>query len=560
MAQSSDDITSQRIFSIGGLNNNESSLILSEQSPGCASSLVNYEVGKSGGYRRINGYAKFSATDGAVGHHVSLGEQAKGPVLGVFFFFNTFLKSTYVLAMRKLNNGSGNYGIFKLVTGTGWVLETTPSPRAMITTVGSVNKVTGEQFNFGSGNYLAIADGVNYALIYDGTTWYDIKASNAGSSLGAAGGNQAIDHPDYVAIFKNTLFLGGDTTSNGEGRFVYSAPNLPYNFTVASGGGQAFPGFNPIALKPFRDDLYVFGLPKISKAVPSTTAGFLLQAVTDDIGCISADSILEVGANLIFLSPDGIRPVAGTNKINDVELGLLSRDIQPIIDKLTVADTEGLVGVVVRKKTQFRYFLGQGNDPADVSRGIIGGTRINQREGIKSWEFGELVGIRASCAWSGLIDGRERVLHGDYDGWVYEQEIGSSFDGNAITSTYSSPYLDFGSTDVRKLMRKVSIHLEAEGAMNSTLGIDFDWGDGRTLTPSNYQTQVQTGNSLYDTALVIYDDPSHSIKYGGPRRPVLKVNLQGSCFSVKFTYFNTGNDLPFTIHGFVPEFSIKGRN
>ena len=548
---STDDIVSQRIISIGGLNTNEASLTLSDQAPGCATSLVNFEVSKAGGYRRINGYQPLD--DMAV--EVGAGS-AVGPVLGVWIIFNSTTKIYETIAARA-NTGGTTYSFWLLNGGINWTPIITPT-RNMSGPNSVVSRVRFSEFNFGSGNNTIFVDGVNPALWYDGTAWRSILSTNTGASPAQAGGNQVVDAPAIVTIFKNHVFLGLDPSIDGEGRFVHSAPNSPYDWTAASGGGQLFPGFNAIALKPFRDELYIFGKEKIKRAVPDATAGFVIQAVTDDIGCVSTDSVLEVAANLIFLSPDGIRPVAGTEKINDVELGLLSRDIQPIIDSLTPSEIEGLVGVVVRGKTQFRYFYGTGDQDVDGSKGIIGGTRINQRQGSKSWEFGELLGIRSSTVFSGFVNGAEVVVHGDYDGKVYRQEVGSSFNGENIFSIYSSPYLDFSATDIRKLMRKVTVFIDAEGPMTSLLGLTFNWGDQVSVQPNNYTTSISSGNSLYNSLTSIYDDVN--TLYGGISRTLIRVNLQGSAFSVKFNFVNIGTDPSFTITGFVPEFSIKGRN
>jgi hypothetical protein len=35
--------------------------------------------------------------------------------------------------------------------------------------------------------------------------------------------------------------------------------------------------------------------------------------------------------DIIFLGPDGLRTVAGTERIGDVELGTLSRPVQPLL-------------------------------------------------------------------------------------------------------------------------------------------------------------------------------------------------------------------------------------
>jgi hypothetical protein len=57
-----------------------------------------------------------------------------------------------------------------------------------------------------------------------------------------------------------------------------------------------------------------------------------VSSVTRDIGCINGETIQEFAGDLIFLGPDGLRTVAGTAKIGDVELGTISSNVQSIFD------------------------------------------------------------------------------------------------------------------------------------------------------------------------------------------------------------------------------------
>lgn len=548
-----DQIASFRIVCEGGLNTNESTLVLAQDRPGSATTLVNYESAISGGYRRINGYAVFDELHAEVGVGV-----AEGKILWVGYFYNSGSRS-YELFAARADTGGTTYSIYKHDAITGWTAETLPATRNMTSTYNEVIKIRHAEFNFGSGNNIMFVDGVNPLLWYNGTTWVELTSTNTGGPS-SPGGDQIIDAPSLITVFKSHIFLSGDRAPNGMARYVHSGPVQPDTWTAAAGAGQLFPGFEPVAIKPFRDELYVFGQNEIKKAVVGNAESpFAQRDVTSEMGCLATDSVLEIGGNLIFLSQDGIRPVAGTNRINDVELGLLSQDIQPIIDNLLdYGSLDSLNGVVIRHKTQFRYTWGGETVLNTEAKGLIGCVRTNSRIG-KAWEFGELQGIRTSIMWSGLVEGKEVVLHGDYNGVVYQQEMGSDFDGENIMSIYSTPFLDIGATDIRKLMRELQLFINAEGSTTIFIGLNFDWDmDERILTPADYTGLVSGGETYYDALTSIYDDVNTI--YGGEVRAVIKTRLQGSCFSVKFTFVNSSTDLPFTIQGLVPSYSVKGRN
>lgn len=536
---------SLKVICQSGLNTNDNNLFLSDNSPGAATRLVNYETALSGGYRRISGYRYYDETYTAVAPAT-----AEGPVLGIWIFHNTTTDDTEIIAARKNQSGT-TYSFFKLGI-SGWTAYATGITHN--TTNGgatTVTRVRAELFNFGDVNMIGFVDGVNHLVIYDGTNWYECTSANTGGS-GSPGGNQLIDKPSVITSFKNHLFVSGDEDTPAV--ICYCAPSDALTWTAAAGGGQIIFSDEVQAMKPFRDENFVFSKRYIKKIIPDTTAGFLLQDVTSNLGIIARDSLLEIGGNLLFLSPDGIRPIAGTDRQNDVELSLLSSNIQYTIENfITNYDMDDLVGVVIKNKTQFRYFLSGSSDATVDAYGILGSSRLNNTSGQK-WEFAELIGIHANCAFSGFIDGREYVLHGDYDGYVFRQEVGNTFNGVDVTAIYTTPYLDFGDTEIRKLLRTLNTFVRAEGSVSFNIAVRFDWGDEYVLNPPNFTNQTVTGSVVYGTE-VSYDDGS---VYGGVSRNLLRTNIQGSCFSAQFSYVTEGG-APFTIQGFVTEFSGKGR-
>ena len=56
-----DQIESFKVVCKGGLNSNENHLDLSEEAPGSAVRLVNYEPSLFGGYRRLEGYTTYNS-------------------------------------------------------------------------------------------------------------------------------------------------------------------------------------------------------------------------------------------------------------------------------------------------------------------------------------------------------------------------------------------------------------------------------------------------------------------------------------------------------------------
>ena len=555
-----DQIQSFKLVCSGGLNSNENHLDLSDNSPGAATRMLNYEPSLFGGYRRIEGYDEYDPDYGEV--TVAGSTTGQGKVLGIAIFKNDVTSGTTIIAIRQ-DTGATNYSFYYYTADIGWRKYTLDHSvtRPMTANGLTVNRIRHQQFNFGTGNTICFVDGVNPAIVFNGTNWKEIKSSHSGgyhASNNTAGGNQALNAPALVDVFENHLFLSGHEATRAA--IAHSAPNDAYTWTAAAGGGQIASGFDVVQIKPFRDNLFVFGNKNIKKITVNASNAFALENVTSNIGCVARDSVLEIGGDLMFLSPDGFRPVAGTSRVGDIELETLSKPIQStLVDLIKNEDMDALTGVVIRSKSQVRYFVTTTTGGTVVSAassiGIIGG--LTDTSGSIEWEFGQLLGIRASCATSDYVGTDEIILHGDHDGKVYRQENGSSFNGSNIISVYATPYLDFGETEQRKVIRKLNTFVRAEGPFEMNLAIDYDWGDYNTAVPSTY-TQTSAGApTIYAGRNITYN--GSNVVYGGASKPLMTSDIQGSGFAVRATFVTDGQSEPFSIQGLVFEFSAAGR-
>ena len=561
-----DQIQSFKLLCAGGLNSNENHLDLSDNSPGAATRLLNYEPSLFGGYRRIEGFDEYDPTYGEV--TVAGSSTGQGKVLGIAIFKNDVTGGTTIIAARQ-DASASTYSFYFYTANVGWRKYTLDhsATRPMTANSLTVNRLRHIQFNFGTGNKICFVDGVNEAIIFDGAHWEELKSTNSGgytagsshnSGNGTGGGEMVLNAPALVDVFENHLFLSGHEATGAA--IAFSKPNDPYTWTASAGAGQVAAGFDVVQIKPFRDNLFVFGSKDIKKITVNSDAEFALENVTTNIGCVARDSVLEIGGDLMFLSPSGFRPVAGTSRIGDVELETLSKPIQTtLVDLIANEDMDALIGVVIRSKSQVRYLVTStvGSDLQVVgeSVGIIGG--LIDSGGSLGWEFGELLGIRASCCTSDYVGTTELILHGDHDGKVYQMDKGVSFNGANIISVYSTPYLDFGETEQRKALRKVNTFVRAEGPFEMNLAVDYDWGDYNTAVPITYTQSSAGAPTTYAGRGVTYNGTN--IVYGGASKPVMTSDIQGSGFSVRATFVTDGQSEPFSIQGLVFEFSAAGR-
>ena len=490
----------------GGLDTSRDVLAQGEQSPGSAIQMVNYEAAVTGGYRRISGFANSYGT-----------VTGTGATLGVNVAHGI---NDGILACR--TPSSGNNYLHRWNNSTSaWVAVTCGGSPTMT----GVSKVRFSNFNFATPKTI-LTDGINPAATYDGTTYTQITHSAAPRD------------PKFAVDYANHMFLAGDPAHPT--KLFFSAPLAETDFATSNGAGVISVGFDIVAIKPFRDVLYIFGTNAIKSLKGTSTSDFVLSGVTHDLGCLASDSIIEIGGDLLFLSQDGMRPISGTNRIGDVELETISKNIQSLFTDIVFnIDLNGLSSVVIRKKSQFRIFFS-----AAESQGIIGGIRA-QQEGF-AFEFGQILGIEATCASSGYLGQYEFVIHGTSDGKVHRQEIGNSFNGVDIFSLYQTPYLYMDNPEQRKIMHKVSTYLRSEGDNELILSVVYDYEDINVMNPANYTMTTKGAAAYFNEAT--YD--STAIFSGNPS-PIQTTNISGSGKSVSFKYVTNGTDASHSIQGLV---------
>jgi hypothetical protein len=134
-------------------------------------------------------------------------------------------------------------------------------------------------------------------------------------------------------------------------------------------------------------------------------SNFAVVPVTRNIGCINGDTIQEFAGDLIFLGPDGLRTIAGTARIGDVELGTISLTYNLyLIDN--IADSSQFDSIVIPDKTQYRIFFTKDNVAENGTVGIICVMKG------QAFEFSKLKGIRPTCTDSYVDSGNVIALHG----------------------------------------------------------------------------------------------------------------------------------------------------
>jgi hypothetical protein len=487
----------------GGLVLNQSTFIMK---PGQALELENFEPDIDGGYKRIKGFAKY------VSVVVPYTSSAAENVLMVASFADK------VVAAR----GTSIYQATP--AGSSWT--SIDSGRTGAT------KYKFERFNFDGSDKLVVVDGTNAPTVFNTSfSATDVSDSSVAGSK-------------FVAAFKNHMFYAGKSTTKQE--VVFSVPFDEDNFSSGSGAGSIKVDDTIVGLKVFRDNLFIFCENRIFKLGGSSSSDFAVVPVTRNIGCINGDTIQEFAGDLIFLGPDGLRTIAGTARIGDVELGTISQNVQSVFD-LNIADSSQFDSIVIPDKTQYRIFFTKDNVAENGTVGIICVMKG------QAFEFSKLKGIRPTCTDSYVDSGNVLALHGSSTGYIYRQEQGSDFDGVAINGKYRSPDLTMNDPGIRKHMQKVIVNYKPEAAIDADLFIRYDYEASDSSRPAAYPLDSLDVVAIYGTAA--YGVPT----YGGPSQPLVRQSVEGSGFAVALRVNDGGTTAPYSIKGFQLEYQLGAR-
>lgn len=475
----------------GGLISNLSPLQQGINKVGSATILQNYEPAREGGYRKILGYTKFSNTAVA----------GSGSILGV-----KVVNSNDAIVARR----DGAVTKYYRGTGTAWTLLGTA------TYLG--NKVNTEEYNFGSVHKIAFVDGVNYPAIYDVGTSTLTFITSAPTEVFAA---------TYVKSFKNHLFFSKGT------KLTFTAPYNDTDFTPASGAGIIDIGHTITGLAVFRDILIVFARNKVLQVAGNTIADFSLQPITEDIGCVNGDTIQEIGGDIMYLAPDGLRLLSATDRNDDFALEIASAPIEK--DAKTVIDsTSTYCSTVIRGKAQYRMFAYVENDAEVSHRGLLA-TKFSD-QGASRIEWATLKGIKVNVVDSKYTEGGETVYFGNDDGFIYKMEEGNSFGVNPIRSIFQTPYMPIGDPQIRKTFYRITLYVTPMGTFSVQCGIKYDFN--RINNTPIIQPPTFTFNST-SGGVAVWGDPNAifgTFVYGGDIDKVYTNHLIGSgkTFAIRF--------------------------
>ena len=583
------------------------------RTPGAATILENFESSTTGGYRRVSGYSKFGGASAAIPSGVStesiegLFPYANGVVVcqGDDIYWSTtgtswtqINKDTYKVKTGTVSVTSGSAAVTG--SGTAFTTEFAVNDRIRINSVdyrvlsiasdtaltldyNVVTSISGQAVyksgmssaDLSSATVLARTNQANCQFVnYESEGIYGTLYITDGNNKIAefqittsAGSNvfhfETLErsspiNPKRCTIYAERLVVAGQ--SDSDSTVSYSTRLEPYNFTGSS-AGSIDTGDVIVGIKVFRNTLVIFCKNSIFE-LTNLDSTPILKSVTKNIGCVDGNTIQEIGGDLVFLAPDGLRTVAGTARIGDVEIGSISRKILPLINDLLDNIANYTIGsMVIRERSQYRLFYYQSGQAASGQKGIIGTFKFDSN-GVPAFEWSQTKGMEIKRCTSALNTSNTEVQFGaNESGYIYTLDSGNNFDGSNINARFQTPDMDYGDNGLRKSLYAVKANLEPEGTnCNLKLRIRYDFESTDVPQPGEFSIGCLSSAAVFATSLSVTNAGKFGTStFGATTLPSKRVLVTGSGFSNSFRFSTNDSDASYSVNGMFVSFIAGGR-
>ena len=578
------------------------------RTPGAATKLQNFESSTTGGYRRISGYQKFGGASSVIPSGTSTDS-----IEGLFPYANGVLvcqgdniywsttgtsytqinKDTYKTKTGTVSVTAGSPTVTG--SGTAFTTEFAANDRIQINNVNyRVLSITSDTVLTLDFNVVSSASGqavkksgmsssdlssatvisrtnqsniqfVNYESEGNFGTVYIVDGANkiAEFQITTVGGSNVFHfetlerstpiNPKRVTIFSERLIVAGQ--SDSDSTVAYSTRLKPYDFTGAS-AGTIDTGDVIVGIKVFRNSLVIFCKNSIFE-LTNLDSTPILKSVTKNIGCVDGNTIQEIGGDLVFLAPDGLRTIAGTARIGDVELSSISRKILPLINNLLDNISSFTISsMVIRERSQYRLFYFQSGQAASSQKGIIGTFKFDAN-GVPAFEWSETLGMEIKRCTSDLDVNNKEVQFGSNEtGYVYQLDTGNNFDGSNISAQFQTPDMDYGDNGLRKSLYAVKANIEPEGTNNNLkLLIRYDFESTEVPQPGSFSVGNLSSAAVFGASSSVFG----TSVFGAVVLPSKRMIVTGSGFSNNFKFFSNDTDASYSVNGLFVSFIAGGR-
>lgn len=477
----------------GGLNSTDNALFLKDNE---ASDLQNIDFSVNGAFYKRNGYETVNSS-----------AFNSGATCTSLYWYETassnFLVGTFGDKIAKMDDFDGTWDD---ITG------------GLTVTAGDNNLFQWVTFNgkvYGTNN-------VDPPVKWDGTS--NMTAWTVVTGL-----------TDALAIeqFENYMFMGNVLVSSNRRatRLYWSSLDDAETWDAADFVEIGLDDGQEItALKALGDRLVIFkersiyiGLFTGDPEIP-----FVFKKTQSSVGAISRHSIQEINNGLVFLSYDGLY----------------------FFDGITSTKISDRINTTLQGYSKGRFQYAVSGYQREFNRYWIAFTSSgsSQHDRVITWDtlnnaFSVYVGHTPNAFETLEINGEERIYFGDYAGFAYRADTGTSDNpegtATAISAYFKTRWFDFGDQANQKAIPQIVIYYEySASTLNFSYSYDLEEGDQNTQS-----FDLEALGAKWDAAN--WDEATWGVSGGSFRRR----DLDGRGRLIRFKFANETLDEVFQING-----------
>lgn len=364
-------------------------------------------------------------------------------------------------------------------------------------------------------------DGVNRGFEFDGTYLAPIVTG------------MSPDTPRHVECHKNHLFF------SFKGSVQNSAIQAPFSWTVVTGAneiatGQDVTGFSSVPGDATSAPLIVYSDSRSLVIYGTSAADWKPTPFNDKIGA-QRWSMQNIG-NPVVMNTLGITPVVQSQEFGNFTMPPSSDRIRSYLKGRVVT-----ASVVNRNNNRMRIFYADGTG-VSVTAGAENMLRF------MPLAYGKVV----RCATEASVNSVSRIFFGSDDGYIYETDVGRSFDGGLIESFVKLAFNHTKTPNVRKRFRGVTTEVSGQSVFSLSVQAEFSLGAIDIKTTPMITSSVAGSGGQWD---VSNWDQAY---YDAASQTNVNTRLDGEGTSMSLTYYSrSASELPYILQSTTTRFTKR---
>lgn len=353
-------------------------------------------------------------------------------------------------------------------THTGYVAYLSLTSTTSVVTLGANGRYEFVNNNFGGSvvsQRMYGCDGINKAFEFDGTAFVQITTGMTN------------DAPNHIMAHKNYLWLSFGSSVQ------FSSVGTPYAWSPVTGAGEIAAGdtVTNFLVMPGSDGSSALAITTTNQTLVlygSSSGTFTLATFSYDTGAKPYSG--QLIGQAYFLDDRGLINMQASQVYGNFQQATVSQSCQTFINEHI---SRAMGSTVSRSRNQYRLFF---TDKYGLYVTIFNGQVV----GLMPVLFDVVPACLCNQEWS---DGGEAALMGATNGYIYELDKGSSFDGNNINATMSLVFNHVKSPRLRKRYRKAVFEVTGTGYGSFIVGWDLGYATTDAFQGDSVSTALTSG-------------------------------------------------------------------